>query len=170
MLSDMVGTIDILIPRGGKGLTSRVLSEARVPVIGHLEGICHIYVDGFADIDKAVAIAVNAKMRRTGICGAAETLLVDRKAQDILLKPLLDGLIEAGCAIRGDADVCAADPRASQADEEDWSTEYLDAIISVALVDGVDGAIDHIGKYGSGHTEARKAPGRGKGEQSGTPW
>lgn len=154
MLTDMVGTIDILIPRGGKGLTSRVLSEARVPVIGHLEGICHIYVDGFADVDKAVAITVNAKMRRTGICGSAETLLVDRKGKDIFLKPLLDALVEAGCAIRGDADVCAADPRATLATEEDWSTEYLDAIISVALVDGVDGAIEHIGKYGSGHTEA----------------
>jgi glutamate-5-semialdehyde dehydrogenase len=154
MLTDMVGIIDILIPRGGKGLTARVLADARVPVIGHLEGICHIYVDGFADIDKAVAIAVNAKMRRTGICGAAETLLVDRKARDILLKPLLDGLIDAGCQIRGDTDVCAAERRATLATEDDWYTEYLDAIISVALVDGVDGAINHIGKYGSGHTEA----------------
>lgn len=154
MLADMVGVIDILIPRGGKGLTSRVLKEARVPVIGHLEGVCHIYVDGFADVEKAVAVTVNSKMRRTGICGTAETLLIDRKAKDLLLQPLLDGLIEAGCAIRGDADVCAADERAEPATEEDWYTEYLDAIISVALVDGVDGAVDHIGKYGSGHTEA----------------
>ncbi len=154
MLQDMAEYIDILIPRGGKGLNARVMAEARVPVIGHLEGICHVYVDGFADIEKAVAVVVNAKMRRTGICGTAETLLIDRKAAATHLRPILDALVEAGCAIRGDADVCAADDRATPATEEDWQTEYLDAIISVALVDGVDGAIDHIGKYSSGHTEA----------------
>lgn len=154
MLQDMAEYIDILIPRGGKGLNARVMAEARVPVIGHLEGICHVYVDKSADLEKAVAIAVNAKMRRTGICGTAETLLVDRAAAATHLRPLLDALAGAGCALRGDADVCAADDRVTLATQEDWSTEYLDAIISVALVDGVDGAVEHIGKYSSGHTEA----------------
>lgn len=154
MLQDMAEYIDILIPRGGKGLNARVMAEARVPVIGHLEGICHVYVDKSADLEKAVAIAVNAKMRRTGICGTAETLLVDRAAAATHLRPILDALAGAGCALRGDADVCAADDRVTLAVEEDWSTEYLDAILSVALVDGVDGAVEHIGKYSSGHTEA----------------
>lgn len=154
MLQDMAEYIDILIPRGGKGLNARVMAEARVPVIGHLEGICHVYVDKSADLEKAVAIAVNAKMRRTGICGTAETLLVDRAAAATHLRPILDALAGAGCALRGDADVCAADDRVTLAMEEDWSTEYLDAILSVALVDGVDGAVEHIGKYSSGHTEA----------------
>lgn len=154
MLQDMAEYIDILIPRGGKGLNARVMAEARVPVIGHLEGICHVYVDKSADLEKAVAIAVNAKMRRTGICGTAETLLVDRAAAATHLRPILDALAGAGCALRGDADVCAADDRVTLATQEDWSTEYLDAILSVALVDGVDGAVEHIGKYSSGHTEA----------------
>lgn len=154
MLQDMAEYIDILIPRGGKGLNARVMAEARVPVIGHLEGICHVYVDKSADLEKAVAITVNAKMRRTGICGTAETLLVDRAAAATHLRPLLDALAGAGCALRGDADVCATDDRVTLATQEDWSTEYLDAIISVALVDGVDGAVEHIGKYSSGHTEA----------------
>lgn len=154
MLKDMVAYIDILIPRGGKGLNTRVMAEARVPVIGHLEGICHVYIDKDASIEKAAAIALNAKMRRTGICGAAETLLIDRTAKDTHVKPVLKALLDAGCEVRGDEEVCALEPSAIQAVEEDWTTEYLDAIISVKLVDGMDGAIAHIEKWGSGHTEA----------------
>ncbi|MFT5540407.1 MAG: glutamate-5-semialdehyde dehydrogenase [Alphaproteobacteria bacterium] len=150
----MTGLIDIIVPRGGKSLIERVSAESRIPVIKHLDGICHIYVDGGADLDKARAITVNSKMRRPGICGAAETLLVDRKIAGTALTPILNDLIEAGCALRGDDEVCAAEPRAKPASEEDWATEYLDAIISVKLVDGVDGAIAHIEKYGSHHTES----------------
>jgi glutamate-5-semialdehyde dehydrogenase len=148
------GLIDVMVPRGGKSLVGRVLEEARMPVIGHLEGLCHVYVDGAADIDKARAIAVNAKMRRTGVCGAAETLLVDRAIADTALPPLLDDLIAAGCAIRGCPDVQAADARATAASQEDWTTEYLDAILSIRVVDGMTGALDHIARYGSGHTDA----------------
>ena len=148
------GLIDVMVPRGGKSLVGRVLEEARMPVIGHLEGLCHVYVDGAADIDKARAIAVNAKMRRTGVCGAAETLLVDRAIADTALPPLLDDLIAAGCAIRGCPGVQAADTRVTAASEEDWTTEYLDAILSVRVVDGMTGALDHIARYGSGHTDA----------------
>ena len=148
------GLIDVMVPRGGKSLVGRVLEEARMPVIGHLEGLCHVYVDGAADIDKARAIAVNAKMRRTGVCGAAETLLVDRVIADTALPPLLDDLIAAGCAIRGCPDVQAADARATAASQEDWTTEYLDAILSIRVVDGMTGALDHIARYGSGHTDA----------------
>ena len=148
------GLIDVMVPRGGKSLVGRVLEEARMPVIGHLEGLCHVYVDAAADIDKARAIAVNAKMRRTGVCGAAETLLVDRAIVDIALPPLLNDLIAAGCAIRGCAETQAADARAEAAAEEDWTTEYLDAILSVRVVDGMAGALDHIARYGSGHTDA----------------
>ncbi len=148
------GLIDVMVPRGGKSLVGRVLEEARMPVIGHLEGLCHVYVDGAADIDKARAITVNAKMRRTGVCGAAETLLVDRAIADTALPPLLDDLIAAGCAIRGCPDVQAADARVTDASEEDWTTEYLDAILSVRVVDGMTGALDHIARYGSGHTDA----------------
>ena len=154
MLKGLGGAVDVIVPRGGKGLVGRVQSEARVSVFAHLEGLCHVYVDKSADIDMACAIAVNAKMRRTGICGAAETLLVDRAAADTHLVPVLDALKAAGCVIRASAEVKALWPQAEDADEADWTTEYLDSIISVALVDGVDGAIAHIGRYSSNHTEA----------------
>jgi glutamate-5-semialdehyde dehydrogenase len=148
------GLIDVIVPRGGASLTERVFAEARMPVIGHLEGLCHLYIDGAADLDMARAITVNAKMRRTGICGAAETLLVDRRAAATHLKPLIDDLIAAGCAVRGDETAQAADPRVTPAVESDWRTEYLDAIIAVRVVDGLDGAIAHINTYGSHHTES----------------
>ena len=148
------GAVDVVVPRGGKGLVQRVLDEARVPVIGHLEGLCHVYVDGAADPEKARRVAVNAKMRRTGVCGAAETILFDRAAVESHMPAVLDGLIAAGCEVRGDSEVCAADGRARPAGEEDWSTEYLDAVISARVVDGVEGAIRHIRRYGSRHTDA----------------
>jgi glutamate-5-semialdehyde dehydrogenase len=154
MLKGLSGNLDVIIPRGGRSLVERVQTEARVPVFAHLEGICHLYVDRSADLDMAVRIAVNAKMRRTGICGAAETLLVDRACADTHLAPILDALAAAGCAIRADAEVLARYPAASLATEADWSTEYLDAIISVKLVDGVSGAIDHVETWSSHHTEA----------------
>ncbi|MEX3011635.1 glutamate-5-semialdehyde dehydrogenase [Hoeflea sp. TYP-13] len=154
MLKGLGGAIDVIVPRGGRSLVERVQSEARVPVFAHLEGLCHIYVDKSADLDMAKAIAVNAKMRRTGICGAAETLLVDKNAAATHLVPLLDALSAAGCEIRASSDVKEAFPKAIPASEEDWSTEYLDSIISVALVNGIDGAIEHIGRYSSNHTEA----------------
>ncbi|MAS14462.1 MAG: glutamate-5-semialdehyde dehydrogenase [Nitratireductor sp.] len=154
MLKGLGGNVDVIVPRGGRSLVERVQSDARVPVFSHLEGICHLYLDRSADTDMAVSIAVNAKMRRTGICGAAETLLVDREAADRLLLPVLSALKEAGCAIRGDEEVCACFTSAAPATDEDWGTEYLDAIISVKLVDGVDEAIRHIGTWSSHHTEA----------------
>ncbi len=154
MLSGLDGAIDVIVPRGGKGLVGRVEAEARVPVFSHLEGICHVYIDKGAETQMAVDIAVNAKMRRTGICGAAETILVDAAGASDHLKPLIDNLIEAGCTIRGDAAVQAADGRVEPASEDDWSTEYLDTIVSMAVVDGVDAAMDHIRTYGSNHTEA----------------
>ncbi|MCC5780179.1 glutamate-5-semialdehyde dehydrogenase [Nitratireductor sp. B36] len=154
MLKGLGGNVDVIVPRGGRSLVERVQSDARVPVFSHLEGICHLYLDRSADTDMAVSIAVNAKMRRTGICGAAETLLVDREAADRLLLPVLSALKEAGCAIRGDEEVCARFASAAPATDEDWGTEYLDAIISVKLVDGVDEAIRHIGTWSSHHTEA----------------
>ncbi|MEM8688475.1 MAG: glutamate-5-semialdehyde dehydrogenase [Pseudomonadota bacterium] len=154
MLSGLDGAIDVIVPRGGKGLVGRVEAEARIPVFSHLEGICHVYVDKGAETQMAVDIAVNAKMRRTGICGAAETILVDEAGAGDHLKPLIDNLIEAGCTVRGDAAVQAADERVEAASEDDWSTEYLDTIVSMALVDGVDAAMDHIRTYGSNHTEA----------------
>ncbi len=154
MLQGLNGTVDVIVPRGGKSLVARVQAEARVPVFAHLEGICHVFVDKAADLDMAKAIVVNAKMRRTGICGAAETLLVDRAVAATHLVPLLQALVAAGCRIRGDAAVCAAFPAAEPAGEEDWSTEYLDAVISVAVVDGLDAAIAHIEHYGSHHTDA----------------
>jgi len=147
-------SIDVIVPRGGRSLIERVLNEARMPVIGHLEGICHVYVDGAADIDRARAIVVNAKMRRTGVCGAAETLLIDRRAVGTHLRPILDDLFAAGCAVRGDETVRALDPRATPASESDWTTEYLDAIISARVVDGVDEAIGHVNRYGSHHTDS----------------
>jgi glutamate-5-semialdehyde dehydrogenase len=154
MLGGLDGTIDVIVPRGGKGLVARVQAEARVPVFAHLEGVCHVYVDAAAALDMAKTIVLNAKMRRTGVCGAAETLLIDRACAPTHLKPLIGMLLEAGCEVRGDAAVAAADARVKPASEEDWSTEYLDAIIAARLVDGVDGAIAHIERYGSHHTDA----------------
>ncbi len=154
MLAGLGGNVDVIVPRGGKSLVARVQSEARVPVFAHLEGICHIYVHAAADLDMARDIVLNGKMRRTGICGATETLLVDRAVAGTHLVPILEALAAAGCEIRGDADTCAAFPAAVPATEEDWSTEYLDAIISVKIVDGLDAAIDHIETYGSHHTDA----------------
>jgi glutamate-5-semialdehyde dehydrogenase len=154
MLQGLGGAIDVIVPRGGKGLVGRVQSEARVPVFAHLEGICHVYVDRGANLDMAKSIVLNAKMRRTGVCGAAETLLVDRAAAATHLRPLVAMLIDAGCEVRGDAAVQAADTRARPASEDDWGTEYLDAIIAAQVVDGVTGAIDHIERHGSQHTDA----------------
>ena len=153
MLKGLDGNVDVIVPRGGKSLVARVQDEARVPVFAHLEGLCHVYVDAAADLDMARDIAVNAKMRRTGICGAAETLLIDRACAETHLQPIADALIAAGCEIRGDDGARALDTRIAPAREEDWSTEYLDSIISMKLVDGVDGAIGHIGDYGSDHTD-----------------
>ena len=149
----MTGGIDIIVPRGGRSLVERVQNESRVPVFAHLEGICHVYVDGAADPAKAVEIALNAKMRRTGICGAAETLLVDHKAKTIAAE-LVPALIDAGCEVRGDTATQAIDARVKPALDADWNTEYLDAIISVRFVDGVEDAIDHIAAHSSGHTES----------------
>jgi glutamate-5-semialdehyde dehydrogenase len=154
MLAGLDGTVDVIVPRGGKDLVARVQAEARVPVFAHLEGICHVYVDKAASLDMAKSIVLNAKMRRTGVCGAAETLLVDRAAAPTHLKPLVAMLIDAGCEVRGDGAVQTADTRAKPAREEDWSTEYLDAIISAKVVDGVDAAIEHIERYGSHHTDS----------------
>src|SRR5271154_2487165 len=154
MLAGLDGALDVIVPRGGKDLVARVQMEARVPVFAHLEGVCHVYVDGKAKLPMAKSIVLNAKMRRTGVCGAAETLLVDRAAVPRFLKPLVIMLIEAGCEIRGDAAVQAADGRVKPASEADWSTEYLDAILTAGVVDGVDAAIAHIERYGSHHTDA----------------
>src|ERR1700722_1757391 len=154
MLGGMQDYIDVLVPRGGKSLVARVQAEARVPVIGHLEGNCHVYVDRDADLAMARKITLNAKMRRTGICGAAETLLVDRASAATQLAPLVGDLLTAGCEVRGDERVQAVDARVKPATELDWSTEYLDAIIAVRVVDGVDEAIAHIARYGSSHTDA----------------
>ncbi len=154
MLARMGDYLDVIVPRGGKDLVRRVQQEARVPVIGHLEGNCHVYIDKDADLGMARAIAVNAKMRRTGICGAAETLLVDVACAATHLAPIVQDLLQAGCEVRGDAAAQRADPRVRAATEEDWYTEYLDAVIAAKVVDGVDGAIAHITRYGSAHTEA----------------
>ena len=154
MLKGLSGNLDVIIPRGGKSLVARVQTEARVPVFAHLEGIVHLYIDRSADLDMARKIAVNAKMRRTGICGAAETLLVDRAAADTHLVPVLTALRDAGCAIRADAEVLKLFSHAEPATDADWTSEYLDAIISVKLVDGVGEAIDHIEAFSSHHTEA----------------
>ncbi|MEZ5487904.1 MAG: glutamate-5-semialdehyde dehydrogenase [Steroidobacteraceae bacterium] len=154
MLANMGGMVDVVVPRGGKSLVQRVKDEARVPVIGHLEGNCHVYVDRDADPDMAREVLLNAKLRRTGICGAAETLLVDRGGAARLLAPLVQALLEAGCEVRGDESVQQVDARVKTATEQDWSTEYLDAIIAVRVVDDVDAAIAHIARFGSAHTES----------------
>jgi glutamate-5-semialdehyde dehydrogenase len=153
LLSSMSEYVDVVVPRGGRRLIERVQAEARVPVIGHLEGLCHVYLHADADPDMAKAIVLNAKMRRTGICGAAETVLVDESAAPVLLPPIIDALHEAGCEVRGDPCVCGLAEGVVPATEADWSTEYLDAIVSIRCVPGLDAAIRHIGDYGSGHTE-----------------
>jgi glutamate-5-semialdehyde dehydrogenase len=154
MLSGLGGTIDVIVPRGGKSLVARVQAEARVPVFAHLEGICHVYVDKSADVEMAVSVTLNSKMRRTGVCGSAETLLVDRAAASTHLVPVLDALAQAGCEIRGAGEVRALFPQAIAATQEDWDTEYLAPVISVKLVDGVEGAVEHIEAHSSHHTEA----------------
>ncbi len=153
LLANMADYVDVIVPRGGKSLIARVQQEARVPVIGHLEGNCHVYVDRDADLKMAREIVLNAKLRRTGICGAAETLLVDRAGAAKLLAPVVKDLLEAGCEVRGDQTTQAVDARVRPASEEDWYTEYLDSIIAVRVVDGVGAAIEHIERYGSAHTE-----------------
>jgi glutamate-5-semialdehyde dehydrogenase len=154
MLAGLDGTLDVIVPRGGKSLVARVQAEARVPVFAHLEGICHVYVDKAAPLDMAKTILLNAKMRRTGVCGAAETLLVDRAVASTHLAPLVTMLLDAGCEVRGDEATRAVDPRVNPASEEDWSTEYLDAVISARVLDGVDAAIAHVERYGSHHTDS----------------
>lgn len=154
LLTGLEGSIDLLVPRGGKSLVARVQAEARVPVLGHLEGLCHTFLHAAADLEMATDIVLNAKMRRVSVCGATETLLVDRAAADRLLPPVAEALLAAGCALRGDADSRALVPAIEAADEADWTTEYLAPILAVRIVDGVDGAVEHIRRYGSGHTEA----------------
>jgi glutamate-5-semialdehyde dehydrogenase len=153
MLAEMAEYIDVIVPRGGKSLIERVQKEARVPVIGHLEGVCHVFVERAANLDMAQKIVLNAKMRRTGVCGAAETLLVDRGCAASHLAPLIQALLAAGCAVRGDETAVRADSRVQPATERDWYTEYLDAMIAVRVVDGLDAAIEHIRRYGSQHTD-----------------
>jgi len=150
----MTEFIDVIVPRGGKSLIERVSAESKVPLFKHLEGICHTYVDAAADADMARKVVLNAKMRRTGICGTTETLLVDKRIAGTCLPPIIEDLIAAGCEVRGDAATCAVDERVVPATDEDWKTEYLDAIISVAVVDGVDAAVAHIARHGSQHTES----------------
>jgi len=154
LLSSMTDYIDVVVPRGGKSLVARVQQEARVPVIGHLEGVCHVFVDRDSDLAMARAIVKNAKLRRTGVCGSAETVLVDAACAATHLAPVIMDLLDAGCEVRGDAIVQKVDARVKAATEQDWYTEYLDAIIAARVVDGVDAAIEHIGKYGSAHTDS----------------
>jgi glutamate-5-semialdehyde dehydrogenase len=154
MLAGLDGNLDVIVPRGGKSLVARVQAEARVPVFAHLEGVCHVFVHRAASLEMAKKIVLNAKMRRTGVCGAAETLLVDRAAASTHLKPLIEMLIEAGCEVRGDKATLAVDKRVKPAIEEDWGTEYLDAIIAAKVVDDLPAAIEHIERYGSHHTDA----------------
>ncbi len=165
MLAGMTEYLDVIVPRGGKSLVARVQTEARVPVIGHLEGNCHVYVDRDADVHMAEAIVLNAKMRRTGICGAAETLLIDRACVATHLVSVVRTLLEAGCEVRGDPIVQSADSRIRPASEDDWYTEYLDAIIAARVVDGVEGAIAHIARYGSAHTESIVTENQGTAER-----
>jgi glutamate-5-semialdehyde dehydrogenase len=154
MLAGLNGTIDVIVPRGGKGLVGRVQAEARVPVFAHLEGICHTYVDRGADLDIAIPLVLNGKLRRTGVCGATECLLVDRGAHEDYLTPLVKALLDAGCEVRGDAATVAVDPRVKAAAPDDYGHEFLDAIIAVKTVDGLDEAIAHIARYGSQHTDS----------------
>ena len=154
MLAGLGGQLDVIVPRGGRSLVERVQTEARVPVFAHLEGLCHVFVHAEADLGMARDIVLNSKLRRTGICGAAETLLVDRACAATHLQPLVTALLEAGCEVRGDEAAKASDPRVVAATEADWSTEYLDSIISARVVDGLDGALAHIERYGSHHTDA----------------
>ena len=153
-LLTMPDFIDLVVPRGGKGLIARVQAESRIPVLAHLDGNCHVYVHEAADLEMAKQILLNAKLRRTGICGAAESLLIDAKVADRMTGPLVAALLDAGCAVRGDEAVQKADPRVTPASDEDWSTEYLDAIISAKVVPDLDAAIAHIARYGSHHTDA----------------
>ncbi len=154
MLAGLDNTIDVIVPRGGKNLVARVQDEARVPVFAHLDGVCHTYVHEDADLEMARSVVLNAKMRRVGICGATETLLVDSACASTHLKPLIDALEESGCMVRGDSYAQAANPKVTPADEADWFTEYLDSVISVKCVDGLQDAINHINHYGSHHTDA----------------
>ena len=154
LLRDMTEYIDIIIPRGGKNLIARIQEDARVPVIGHLEGICHTYVHKNADLNMAIEVILNAKMRRTGICGATETVLIDRVIANEFLPPILDILINAGCEIKGSKEVVSIDSRANKAKDSDWGKEFLDAVVAIRLVDGIEEALEYIRKYGSGHTEA----------------
>jgi glutamate-5-semialdehyde dehydrogenase len=154
MLTGLDGNIDVIVPRGGTGLVARVQAEARVPVFAHLEGVCHVYVHGAADLAMAKSVVLNAKMRRTGVCGAAETLLIDRACADTHLKPIIKLLLDAGCAVRGDAAVQAADARVTAATDDDWYAEYLDAVIAARVVEDLPAAIAHIETYGSHHTDA----------------
>ncbi|MER2196361.1 glutamate-5-semialdehyde dehydrogenase [Methylobacterium brachiatum] len=154
MLGGLDGCIDVIVPRGGRGLVERVQAEARVPVFAHLDGVNHVYVAAAADLDMALAVLLNSKMRRTSVCGAAETLLVDRACAATHLAPLVRTLLDVGCAVRGDAETQAVDPRVTPVSEADWHTEYLDAIIAARVVDGIDAAIEHIETYGSHHTDA----------------
>jgi glutamate-5-semialdehyde dehydrogenase len=154
LLRDMAEYVDVVVPRGGKNLIARVQADARVPVMGHLEGLCHTYIHSGADVDMAREISVNAKMRRTGICGATETILVDEAVADSHLGPVVAGLIDAGCEVRGDTRTQAADERVVAAAETDWGHEFLDSIVAVRVVDGLDDALDYIRRFGSGHTDA----------------
>jgi glutamate-5-semialdehyde dehydrogenase len=154
LLTGLNGGVDVIVPRGGKSLVARVEAEARVPVFAHLEGVNHVYVDHAAKLDMAKSIVLNAKMRRPGVCGATETLLIDRAVAGTHLKPLVEMLIDAGCEVRGDAAVQQADARVKPATDEDWDTEYEDAIISARVVDGIDDALAHIRDHGSHHTDA----------------
>ena len=154
MLSGLNGAIDVIVPRGGKGLVGRVQQEARVPVFAHLEGICHTFIDREADLDIAVPLVINGKLRRTGVCGATECLLVDRKGAGTHLAPLVKALLDAGCEVRGDAETQKADARVKAAQPDDYGHEFLDAIIAAKVVDGIDEAIAHIARYGSQHTDS----------------
>jgi glutamate-5-semialdehyde dehydrogenase len=165
MMLKMSGVIDIIVPRGGASLIERVQRESRIPVIAHLEGLCHTYVDAAADPAKARAIVLNAKMRRVSICGATETLLVDRAVARTMLPPILADLRAAGCELRGDPETLAIEPSAVPATDQDWRTEYLDAILAVRVVDGVAGAIDHINRFGSHHTDAIVTENKGVAER-----
>jgi glutamate-5-semialdehyde dehydrogenase len=154
LLAGLDGNVDVVVPRGGKSLVARVQQDARVPVFAHLEGVCHVYVHADADAEMAKKIVYNAKLRRTGVCGAAETLLIDKSAARTQLKPLVEMLLAANCEVRGDENVLATDSRVKPATEQDWHTEYLDAVIAVKVVEGLEAAIDHIERYGSHHTDA----------------